>query len=173
MISFSGTDIAGSVTFRNFSVTSSEFVLSAAGSASWSDSSGSGFDRSVLNGTSLVISVAANGQSISVANYNEVYEDHYASSYELFDVSYEANASALNGSFLFDTLDPLVQLYSQNYPYPGQVLITGASNSKVRATSEGGSSSSMVHIEVDADGDGVYEFSVRKTWSEIDAEASL
>ncbi len=61
------------------------------------------------------------------------------------------------------TLAPFVSSYSA-YPSSGQALFTGANKATVRATAL---DSTRVKIELDADGDGVYELNTTKLWREL------
>ena len=53
---------------------------------------------------------------------------------------------------------------SQPYPSSGQAVVTGAGGSKVRVTAN---SATSVTVSLDANGDGTYETSVNKPWSEL------
>ncbi len=61
------------------------------------------------------------------------------------------------------TLTPFVRS-SGAYPSSGQALFTGANKATVRATAL---DSTRVKIELDADGDGVYELNTTKLWREL------
>ena len=62
------------------------------------------------------------------------------------------------------TPTPFVRSSTQAYPASGQLLIASAASSKVRITAI---SSTMLRIELDADGNDVYETSTTKLWSEM------
>jgi hypothetical protein len=57
-----------------------------------------------------------------------------------------------------------VQVRGSPYPNAGQVTATGLGGSKMRLTVQ---SATTVQIELDADGNGAYETSVTKPWSEL------
>jgi hypothetical protein len=76
-------------------------------------------------------------------------------------------------SITLETPVPFVRVNPQNphmvpdpqtYPSSGQMLITGAAGSKVRLTA---TNATTVLIELDADGNGSYETSTSKPWSEM------
>jgi hypothetical protein len=62
------------------------------------------------------------------------------------------------------TLQPMVSVGEDEYPSSGQILATGAANSKMRMTVQ---NATTVLIELDANGDGTYEAMITKPWSEL------
>jgi hypothetical protein len=62
------------------------------------------------------------------------------------------------------TLQPMVTVGADEHPSSGQILATGAAQSKMRMTAQ---NATMVLIELDADGDGAYETMITKPWSEL------
>lgn len=62
------------------------------------------------------------------------------------------------------TPTPWVQLPGDRYPSSGQLLIRGDAGSQVRVTVL---NRSQVQLELDANGDGVFETSVIKAWTEL------
>jgi hypothetical protein len=80
-------------------------------------------------------------------------------------VSGTISGSALDGkSVTLATVSPVVQVRGSPYPNAGQVTATGLGGSKMRLTVQ---SATTVQIELDADGNGAYETSVTKPWSEL------
>lgn len=67
-------------------------------------------------------------------------------------------------SVTISTVNPLVTAEGDAYPSSGQILVSGAGNSKARLTVQNASS---VLIELDADGNGSYEVSTVVAWSDI------
>lgn len=68
------------------------------------------------------------------------------------------------GTITIATTAPFVQSSSATYPSSGQLVVTGAANSKARATVQSGTT---VLIELDADGNGAYETSTTRLWSQL------
>jgi hypothetical protein len=66
--------------------------------------------------------------------------------------------------FTLSTVAPLLRASSENYPSSGQLKAVGMNGSQVRFTAQ---SQTNVMIEVDADGNGVYEASVTKQWLDL------
>ena len=67
-------------------------------------------------------------------------------------------------SITISTLGPFVKSSSARYPGSGQLVVTGAANSKARLTVL---STTTVQIELDADGNGSYETSTTMPWSQL------
>ncbi|WP_367849095.1 hypothetical protein [Rhodoferax sp. WC2427] len=59
---------------------------------------------------------------------------------------------------------PFVRTNLQSFPAAGQVVLTGADGSRVRITAQ---SVTQVQIELDADGNGVYELATTRAWSSL------
>lgn len=86
-----------------------------------------------------------------------------------------ADAVEVSGTFVSSTLEsksvvlttvnPFVTPSTSNYPTGGQLTATGLNGSRARVTAQ--SDGNTVLIELDADGNGVYEMSVSKLWSEL------
>lgn len=67
-------------------------------------------------------------------------------------------------SVTVSTVRPLLTVLPDIYPRSGQLIVAGAANSKARLTVQ---SSTTVLIELDADGDGSYEASTSRRWSDF------
>ena len=63
-----------------------------------------------------------------------------------------------------ETPTPFARPANQSYPAIGQAVMSGAAGSRVRVTAL---NAATVKIELDADGNGVYETAVDKPWSDI------
>jgi len=85
-------------------------------------------------------------------------------------VNYTVSSSALNGSVTVITSSPLQTLTTAQHPFTGVVVATGLGNSKVKVTVLGSDPTFLgqVRIEVDADGDGVFEDLRTFSWSTLD-----
>lgn len=70
-----------------------------------------------------------------------------------------------NRSVVFATLAPFVRSSSRNFPTSGQATATGGGGSKIRVTAQ--NDGSTVLVELDADGNGNYEASHTKLWTEL------
>jgi hypothetical protein len=79
------------------------------------------------------------------------------------------NGSLSSNSFnsqtvVLSTTTPFVRTNLQSYPAAGQLVLTGADGSRVRMTAQ---SVTQVQIELDADGNGVYELGTTRAWSSL------
>jgi uncharacterized protein YaiE (UPF0345 family) len=70
-----------------------------------------------------------------------------------------------NKSVVFATLAPFARSDRQNFPTSGQATGTGAGGGKIRVTAQ--NNGSTVLVELDADGNGIYEASQTKSWAEL------
>lgn len=69
-----------------------------------------------------------------------------------------------NKSVRIETASPFVTTVNSAFPSSGQLLITGASGSKLRLSAQ---NAAQVLLELDADGDGSFETRSTKAWSEL------
>lgn len=69
-----------------------------------------------------------------------------------------------NKGVSIETTDSWLFRERAEYPYRGQMVLTGQAGSKVRLTAQ---SSSAVYLELDANGDGTYEKSETRTWASL------
>lgn len=87
----------------------------------------------------------------------------------LYNVSVSIRG-ALSGSMIeskqisVETLAPLVRNWSAVDPSTGQLLIKGAASSQLRITAQ---ASGMALLELDADGNGMFESSTTRRWSDL------
>jgi hypothetical protein len=170
-MSFSESGNVTTITFSDFSMTGVDYSFTATGSTRETYTSYETYEHYVYQDISMVVTMSSQGRTLTMGNYNEVFDDYWE--YQVSDISFDVNSSSLDGSFSLDTSQALYYSNNQDYPNQGQVVITGASNSKVRVTSSGGDPASNVLVETDADGDGTYESSTSMTWYEIETAAAL
>lgn len=103
-----------------------------------------------------------------------MWDFHIADTYSLVNNAFHGSmeirgvlgSSALDSKAVtLSTPVPMVIVGADEYPSSGQILATGAANSKVRMTAQ--PDAATVRIEVDANGDGSYETSTTKAWGEL------
>ncbi len=75
-----------------------------------------------------------------------------------------ASSAFNNNSLTLSSISPFVQASTQAYPASGQLVVSDATQRKVRITAL---NATQVKIEIDASASGVYELSVTKLWSEL------
>jgi len=118
---------------------------------------------SVGNG-GLTASTASTGydDSVSFASGFVIRTDETSDGNVSVSMSGTMTARSVGGSITISTAQPMVQGAGDNYPSSGQVIITGASGSAVRATVL---DNTQVRLELDANGDGTYESMSTVAWT--------
>lgn len=115
----------------------------------------------------LTASTASSGynDSVSFASGFAILTDEATSGASTsVSLSGTMSAQSLGGSITISTPQPLVQLSTDNYPSAGQVIVTGATGSAVRATVL---DNTQVRVELDANGDGTYESTSTVAWTTL------
>lgn len=75
------------------------------------------------------------------------------------------SSSRLGGqSITIATVTPMQAYFVNPYPHAGQTVVSGASGTKLRMTAV---DSMSVRLELDANGDGTYEITTIRPWSDI------
>ena len=161
------TSFSGSMSFNNFSMTESGETITINGAMNLSWTEENLVETGNMNGSTL--SVRSTYGSTDLKNFNFDYTSDYNSSLETENFEYTVNSTYLNGSVHVKSTQTIRQYDYQDYPFEGQVVITGANSSKARLTAQGGGNANdFVLIETDVDGDGTYEGSNTMTWAELE-----
>ena len=84
----------------------------------------------------------------------------------LAEVFGRLGSSALGGTVDYETVVP-IEATGDNPPYVGEILISGADDSRVRIVIV---SEDVVRLEIDEDGDGVVDEFIDTTWSALAGE---
>ena len=132
---------------QNASYDTGDSAFSLAGDFTASVNDGTGWKSAALNGLDLSWSYDA-----TAGEATHSVEGQFAS-------------TELGGSVTLTTLAPFVMRDADAYPYAGSVRATGVGGSKLTFTAL---DETFVRLDVDADGDGIDEFSVTTTWSELE-----
>lgn len=111
-----------------------------------------------FGGTNTTVSL----QNVSITETRTPAGSSYTSSARISGTV--ASTTLDSKSVTLATVNPLVTQSGATYPSSGQVTATGATGSRIRLTAQ---SASTALIELDADGDGIYEKSVTKPWSQL------
>lgn len=111
------------------------------------------------------LSIAENGQTITLSNFSESLSVNRSTSAFSYTVNGTLTSTRLGGSLTFQTLTPFSGIEGAP-PSSGVLKVTGANNTSLTLTAL---SSTSVRIDVDTNGDGVFDTSTSKTWSEIAA----
>lgn len=170
-ISGSGDFVAsfnGSLVFNTLSITTSlgTDVIIGTMNLSWVDNGVT--ETGTLSSPSLSVSNAS--ITAALINLLDTYTIDQNLSVSTENISFTLNSSLLAGSIAVITTQPIRSYLSSTYPYAGQIICTGANNSKLRITVNTGGTgqpTDTVTVEVDADGDGIYESSQILMWSQL------
>lgn len=166
-------DMSMTIGYNNFSmVATSGYTSTLNGSMTATiRASGNYTQYSSISASSLTAAATFSGvtRTRTLTNYSASYQRAPNVTYTS-QTSYTVNgmlsSSALGSAntFSFSTTTPLVVYGAQTYPTSGQVLITGASNTKLRLTSL---DNTTVQRELDANGDGSYESIDTVAWNTL------
>lgn len=157
--------------YGNFTVTSSGLIASINGSLSLAISStGTNAWSETISTPSLAVSgnYAGVTRSRSLTNYSSTATRTPNATYSYL-TSYSINgtvtSSALSTqSITFATSTPFVRRSTNAYPSSGAMVITGASNSKLRITTL---NNVQVTQDLDANGDDIYESTSTVNWNSL------
>jgi len=173
-VSISGS-ISGSTSNAITTITFDNLVISSSSPVFNMSLNGTMLSREVgnaivIDGSNAYIAMTYSGRKLEIGHFNIEEEEFFTSSRSKFDM--EINSSTLGGSYKIETTQDLYTNDGEEFPYEGQILIyTGdpqAVNPSIRVTAQ---SSTAILVEVDVDGDGVYEkTSSIITWAALEAE---
>jgi hypothetical protein len=122
---------------------------------------------SVGNG-GLTASTSSTGydDSVSFASGFLIKTDETSAGDVSVSLSGTLTAQSVGGSITISTPQPMVEASGDTHPSSGQVIVTGASGSTVRATVL---DNTQVRLELDANGDGTYESTSIVAWTVLSA----
>jgi hypothetical protein len=118
------------------------------------------------------------GSSLGAAHGAEVW---FVSSFSITSVenggftdvtaSYTVSSSDLNGSVQVSTSGPIRFVTGATYPQSGVINVTGAANSSARITINNSNpvDTNAVQVQVDANGDAVFETTNSYSWNQLEA----
>ena len=155
-------DLTMTLTLGNFQVATAADVLTSNGDAT--------VTLNTINAPAVSASVSgisftvdANASSETQTNFSsaQTLDAGVSSSPYTMTSSGTLDSTQLSGVVSYST-PTMFQGFDSDYPISGQFLVTGSSSS-ARLTAEGVN----VLIEIDADGDGIYEEMINTTWAEL------
>jgi len=162
---FSGLyDLTMTLTLGNFQVATAADVLTSSGDVTVTLNTANAPSVSAsVSGSSFTVD--ANASSETQTNFSSVQTLDASVSPSPFSMTSSGtlDSTQLSGAVNYSTPTPL-QGFDSEYPSSGQFLVTGE-NSSALLTAEG----DTVLIEIDADGDGIYEEMINTTWAELEA----
>ena len=166
-----GVIINGSMSVSNISASGSALSFTTSFSLTFSIS---GQPNLVLSGGyTFALDLATLATSITGTSYSgtdgvetfELFNFTFAATLSSTSADYTLSSTKINGVVTIKTLTPFT--YNAGvFPAAGQMEITGANNSRIRVTVLGDETlvGDQVQIEVDADGDNVFETTMMTTW---------
>lgn len=163
------TQFAANASFQNVVVVEDGVTSTIAGDVTVAENDTTLDTVTTLNVGSggLTASTASSGynDSVSFASGFVIRTDEATSGASTsVSLSGTMSAQSLGGSITISTPQALVQLSTDNYPSAGQVIVTGATGSAVRATVL---DNAQVRVELDANGDGTYESTATVAWTTL------
>ncbi len=150
--------INGAVTLaatRQGSVTNAQLVVAAGGLALAATTPT--YSESLTLGGALTLAVTADNAAVPPGGG--------AAGLTTVQISGAVSSNRLAGGTIVITTPVPVKAYeSDPYPREGQIVVTGTANSKLRLTAV---STTILRIELDANGDGTFESSVDRPWGDV------
>lgn len=158
-----------SVTMTGFSVSDPDVNFSSDGDMRLVlTEDGAGNFEAAISGNSLTVSES--GDTFTLSSYNYVLTGNDSSGDYSIDIAGTIDSTIVGGSVTFVTVQPFTgnDFIGTGDPTQGVLLMTSnfdSSQSRLTAQPDG----INVMIEVDADGDGVFESTVMTTWDNLDS----
>ena len=156
------------VVFTSLSMSDASLVVTTDGDMTMRLSDdGTGNESMLLSGNRFTTSTADVVQSLMNYRY-EMWMNDNSGDYSL-DMQGTIESTAIGGSVSYVTLTTFTgnDLVSDGNPTAGVLLIsTSIDNSQARITAQ--PDGINVQIEIDADGDGLYETTIMRTWTELE-----
>ncbi|MEN8166123.1 MAG: hypothetical protein ABFR65_01435 [Pseudomonadota bacterium] len=156
------------VIFTSLSMSDGSLVVTTDGDMSMRLSDdGTGNESLLLSGNAFTTSTADVVESMT--NYRYDFEVNSISGAYSLDMQGTINSTEIGGSVSFVTLETFTgnDFGVTDNPTAGVLLITGIDNSQARVTAQ--PDGTNVQIEVDADGDGMFETIIMTTWTELES----
>jgi hypothetical protein len=183
------SEVAGSSVSGTISITSMNLSpgVSFSGSAVLNLTfSQTGFADVVISGSGMSVletinvsvnTVTLSGSQISVTTGPLVERIGNFTLMTTIDASTETDRITLNysstsigGSVDVATITPCVSNLTADFPHTGALSLAGAGGSKIQVTINGDetfTTSTQVKIDLDANGDGIFETTIDKNWSDL------
>jgi len=117
----------------------------------------------------LVIASSKLNGTFTLTNFNENYTDDTNSHVTVSNTSYTVDSTVIGGKISVTTTVAVTHFYAtEDYPRSGTYEITDGQGGKVVATIQGsGLATGIVNLQIDKDGDGIFESSNDVTWVEF------
>ena len=179
-----GLTINGSITISGFTSTPSSFSASVSVNLTFSATGfadqtftgnftisetgiGSNLVTITISGMDLVLHQGTDTQHL--ANFTFSTTIDISTSGTTDSVSFAFSSADIGGTVTVTTLTPFQTTPGRKFPHTGAIQITGVNGSTIRVTVNGDETGSnpQVTIQLDANGDGVFEVTLNKNWSDL------
>jgi len=178
-----GESINGSVAISGISATASGFsasistnlTFSFTGFADQTFTGNFGFSESVsgtlltitISGAALVLHTGTNTENLGSFTLTTTIDTSTSGTTDTLTFSY--SSTEIGGTVLVRTLTPFQIDPGSEKPHAGVLQIIGVNGSSIKVTVNGDEldPSPQVKIQLDADGDGVFELTLDKSWAEL------
>jgi len=167
-VSGDANNYSANVSYNNFTITNGSIVSTLNASMTLTGSYAAPVETLTVSIPYFYVTV--NSDFIKLYNYTATGTNNTTTNAYTLSWDYTFESSFINGAVHVATEQQL-QGYSYNpYPSLGSVVVTGANNSHVRfSTNAMGQATDPVTIEIDADGNGIYEYMTTMTWAQLEA----
>lgn len=165
------TTVTMSVSFNNLTVTEAGGSIGLNGAYSATVVSTADSETATVSGSLLSVSEGAHTHQLTDFTFTETSDPNLIAP-TTTTADYTLNSTLIGGAVTVTTVTPFETVPGASYPQRGALLISGA-QSGMRLTAQGDEDSlpleQQVLLEIDADGDGVYETTQTTSWEQLDA----
>ena len=179
-----GQSINGAITLSSFASTATSFsavisvhlTFSATGFADQTFAGtfgvsetglGSNLVTITISGTNLVLQQGATVENLGNFSFSTTIDQTTSGTSN--SVSFMFTSDEIGGTVSVTTLTPFETTPGRTFPHAGAIQITGVAGSTIRVTVNGDETgpTPQVTIQLDANGDGVFELTVDRNWSDF------
>ena len=120
-----------------------------------------------LSGSNLTLSQGTSTQNLGSFTLSTTVDTSTSGTTE--SASFMFSSPEIGGTVAVTTLSPFQITPGRTFPHTGTLLITGINGSAIKITVNGDESAPapQVTIQLDANGDGMFELTLNKNWSDL------
>ena len=179
-----GQSINGAITLSGISATQSSFsagvsinlTFSATGFADQTFAGSFGVSQTGIGSNQVTMTISGSNLTLtdgttveSLGNFSLSVTTDQTTTGTTGTVTFMFTSDAISGTVAVTTLTPFETTPGRTFPHAGAIEITGLAGSKIRFTVNGDETgpSPQVTIQLDANGDGVFETTIGANWSDF------